>query len=385
MKVITDTAALEAACEPLHAAEYVTVDTEFMRENSYWPHLCLIQLAGPDDAMIIDPLAEGISLDPLLRLLADEAVLKVFHAARQDVEIFYHLSGRVPKPIFDTQIAAMVCGFGDSAAYDTLVRKLARAEVDKSSRFTDWARRPLAKRQLEYALSDVTHLRVIYEKLKRRLDESGRTPWLAEEMAVLCDPKTYAMEPDRAWQRLKTRNNKPRFLAILQELAAWRELQAQAKDIPRNRILRDESLLEIAAHPPSDQKELSAARGVSRGLAEGRSGQEMLAAIARGKERPESECPSSAPKLPPAKGIGPLMELLKVLLKYRSEEADVAQKLIANTADLERIAAEDEPDVAAMRGWRREIFGNDALALKAGRVALAAGRRQVKLVRLSGD
>lgn len=382
MEPITTTAALSALCERLSASPFVTVDTEFMRENSYWPLLCLVQLAGPDEAAAIDPMAEGIDLKPLFDLMRNERVLKVFHAARQDVEIFHHLSGRVPHPLFDTQVAAMVCGFGEQVSYETLATQLARAKIDKSSRFTDWSRRPLSERQITYALSDVTHLRVVYEKLSRRLKKSGREDWLAEEEAILTDPRTYAMEPDEAWTRIRTRSAKPRFLAVLKEVAAWREREAQARDLPRGRLLRDEALLEIAGDPPGTIEALSRVRGLSRGMAEGRMGPEILAAVKRALDLPAEALPQPAP--PPAlpRGIGPLVELLKVLLKAKCESHDVAQKLVASSADLERIAAEDEADVPALHGWRREIFGADALALKEGRLALAAEKRQVRLVPL---
>ena len=262
MRLITETDALARACRGLSHADYITVDTEFMRERTYWPRLCLVQIGGPDETAMIDALAPDLDLAPLFALMADTGVLKVFHAARQDIEIFHHLSGEVPAPIFDTQVAAMVCGFGDSVGYDTLVAKLAKARIDKSSRFTDWARRPLTDKQLQYALSDVTHLRVAYEKIARRLERTGRAGWLDEEMAVLTDPATYAADPDEAWRRIKTRGRDPRFFALLREVAAWREREAQRRDVPRNRVLRDEALAEIAAHAPQTVEDLSRVRGL---------------------------------------------------------------------------------------------------------------------------
>lgn len=385
MTLITTTDALDAFCQRLAGAGFITVDTEFMREKTFWPKLCLIQVAGPEDAAAIDPLAEGIDLTCLFDLLADPGILKVFHAARQDVEIFLNLAGRIPAPLFDTQVAAMVCGFGESVGYETLIAKLAGARVDKSSRFTDWSQRPLTERQLTYALSDVTHLRPAYEKLRRRLEKNGRAHWLDEEMALLTDPATYRVEPEQAWRRLKVRSEKPRFLAILRELAAWREREAQRKDIPRSRVLRDEALLEIASHAPATVDELARTRGLGRSVAEGRWGQELLAAVERGRDLPPDQCPTVAPRVEPPPGLTPIVELLRVLLKMRCEEQQVATKLVANSGDLETIAANDRADVPALRGWRRELFGEDALALKHGRLALAIRDRRVQVVPVGED
>jgi ribonuclease D len=379
--LITSTDELAAFCERLAQAEYVTVDTEFMRENTFWPRLCLIQVGGPDEARAIDPMVDGIDLAPLFALMANHEVLKVFHAARQDIEIFLHLSGRIPEPLFDTQVAAMVCGYGESVSYETLVAKIARASLDKSSRFTDWARRPLTDRQLKYALDDVTHLRSVYETLAAELDRTGRSSWLDEEMAILMDPATYRVEPSRAWQRIKTRTSNRKFLGVLKEIAAWREVEAQARDLPRGRILKDDALLEIAAHPPASIEELKQLRGVPRGFAEGHLGQSLVDVVGRSVPLPESEMPEVDRGVEGARGLGPLIELLKVVLKAKCEAHDVAQKLVASSADLERIAAGD-PDVPALHGWRRQIFGSDALALKEGRLALAAEGRRVKLVRI---
>ena len=379
--LIADNAALEAFCRSLEGAAYVAVDTEFMRDKTYWPQLCLVQVAGPDTAAAIDPLAQGLSLAPLLKLMDDPKVLKVFHAARQDLEIFYNLNGKVPAPIFDTQVAAMVCGFGESASYETLAGKLAGAAIDKSSRFTDWASRPLTERQVQYALADVTHLRKVYEKLAAQLDKSGRHSWLDEEMAVLRDPATYRLDPALAWRRLKVRSGNRRMLALVRELAAWREISAQQRNLPRNRLLRDESLLEIAAHAPKNADEMARTRGMGRGFAEGKLGGEVLAVIERVLAMPESQYPVPPPRRDPPPGIGPLTDLLRVLLKLRCEENDVAPKLVADSEDLETIAADDKAEVRALHGWRAEIFGKDALDLKHGRLALTAEGKRIKLVR----
>lgn len=379
---ITATEDLTRFCASLATASYVTVDTEFMRETTYWPKVCLIQLAGPEEARVIDPLVPGLSLQPLFDLLRNPRLLKVFHAARQDLEIFTKLMGEVPAPLFDTQVAAMVCGFGDQVSYEQLAAKLAGAQIDKSSRFTDWARRPLTEKQIRYALSDVTHLRKIYDKLSVRLVKTGRADWLNEEMAVLADPATYELPPENMWRRLKPRTTKPEYLAVLQAAAAWREVEARNRDIPRQRILRDESLMEIAAHPPKSAEDLERMRGLSKGFAEGKMGQGLLAAIAAKLASPRQTWPvlEREPELP--RGIGPLVELLKVLLKMKCDDHDVAQKLVASSADLDKIAADDNADVPALHGWRREVFGEDALRLKHGELALAAQGNRIKLVPL---
>lgn len=379
---ITTTEALAQFCASLATTEYVTVDTEFMRETTYWPKVCLIQLAGPDEARVIDPLAEGLDMEPLFALLRNKAVLKVFHAARQDLEIFTKLMGEVPSPLFDSQVAAMVCGFGDQVSYEQLVAKLAGAQVDKSSRFTDWARRPLTEKQVVYALGDVTHLRKIYEKLNAKLQKSGRVEWLADEMALLADPATYEVAPENAWKRLKPRTTKGEYLAVLQAVCAWREIEARNRDIPRQRIIRDETVMEIAAHPPRAADDLERMRGLSKGFAEGKMGTGLLAAIAAKLASPKDTWPTleREPELP--RGIGPLVELLKVLLKLKCDAHDVAQKLLANSSDLDKIAADDNADVPALQGWRREMFGNDALRLKHGELALAAEGTRIKLVEL---
>lgn len=387
MTLITDTQALADVCGRLKGEKFLTVDTEFMREKTYWPQLCLVQVAGTEEAVAIDPLAPGIDLAPLLELMADTSILKVFHAARQDLEIFFHLSeAGLPTPIFDTQVAAMVCGFGDSVGYETLVNKLAKARIDKSSRFTDWSARPLSDRQIQYALSDVTHLRVIYQKLAAKLERTGRAHWLEEEMATLTADETYQLDPRHAWRRIKARGAHPRMLAVLREVAAWREREAQRRDLPRNRLLRDEALVEIAHHTPADTRALERTRGLGKRMAEGPMGKQILDAVAAGKAVPESEWPKPPSREPLPRGIGPLTDLLKVMLKMRCEESEVAQKLIANVADVERLAAYGEDaDVAALHGWRREVFGEDALKLRAGEMALAATPDGVRVVPVSPE
>jgi ribonuclease D len=380
MTVIADNQNLAEFCRHQAGADYITVDTEFIRDNTYWPQLCLIQIAGSERTAVIDPLAPGLDLAPVLALMADRNLLKVFHAARQDLEIFFHLSGKVPEPIFDTQVAAMVCGFGEQASFESLAQKLAGIAIDKSSRFTDWSHRPLSDRQIRYALDDVVHLRPIYERLDRQLDKNGRAPWLSEEMAVLTDPATYRVDPAEAWRRLKVRAGKPRFLAVLKEIAAWREEEAQRRDLPRNRLIRDEALLEIAAHMPTTVDELARTRGLSRGAAEGRVGQGVLAAVQRALSIPEREWPRPEPKPELPSGLAPLIDLLRVLLKTKCEAEGVAQKLVASAADLELIAADDAAKVPALSGWRRTLFGEDALALKHGSLALTARGKRIAII-----
>jgi ribonuclease D len=381
MTLIAKTDELAAFCERQAKAEFVTVDTEFMRDRTYWPVLCLAQVGGPEETVAIDPMAEGIDLAPLFALLADAEVLKVFHAARQDIEIFVNLTGKVPAPIFDTQVAAMVCGFGEAASYETLASKLGGAHIDKSARFTDWSHRPLSERQLHYALADVGPLRTVYEKLAARLQKTGRASWLDEEMAALTDPALYRLDPVLAWKRLKLRSNNRRMLALAHALATWREITAQKRDLPRSRVLRDESLLEIAAHTPRNVDELGRTRGLGKGFAESKFGGEILAVIEGVMLMPESDYPKPEPRREPPQGIGPLTDLLRVLLKLRSEENDVAARLIADAEDLELLAADDDADIRALTGWRHEIFGRDAIDLKHGRLALTAAGKRIKLVR----
>ncbi len=380
MTVLMDSEAVAGFCARQEGVGFVAVDTEFMRERTYWPILCLVQVAGPEEAAAIDALAPGVDLAPLLRLMADERTLKVFHAARQDVEIFYNLMGAAPAPLFDTQIAAMVCGFGDAASYETLVGKLARASLDKSSRFTDWAQRPLTDRQVKYALADVVHLRTVYEKLQHQLAENGRAGWFAEEMAALVDPALYRNDPAEAWRRFRLRGRvEPRFFAVLRELAAWREAAARQRNLPRGRIVKDEAVLEIASHVPHTIEALARTRSLGRGVAEGRLGGEILDAVLRGIAASGSVAlPAARTETPP--GLGPLLELLRVLLKHRSEQHQVAQKLVASGEDLEALAADDRAAVPALAGWRYEIFGKDALALKHGRLALTVRDNRIALV-----
>ena len=382
MSLITESAAVAAFCARQKGAQFVTVDTEFMRERTYWPILCVVQVAGPEEAVAIDALAEGIDLKPLLALMADARILKVFHAARQDLEIFFQLSGEVPHPIFDSQVAAMVCGFGDAVSYETLVKRLAGASLDKASRFTDWAHRPLTERQIEYALADVVHLRTVYDRLQHLLAENGRAGWFEEEMTDLVDPAIYRSEPAEAWRRFRIRGRADqRFLGVLRALAAWRETAAQQRDLPRGRIMRDEAVLEIAAHAPKTIVALARTRSLGKGIAEGKLGHDILAAVAEGLADPDPP-PAIPAKAEAPPGIGPLIELLRVLLKQRCEHFQVAQKLVASADDLEAIATDDNAPVRALSGWRRDVFGNDALALKHGRLALTAGNNRIELVPL---
>jgi len=383
MTLLETTESLAAFCQDAKNEPYIAVDTEFIRDKTYYSRLCLVQIATADQAVAVDTLAPGMNLEPLYDLMADTNVLKVFHAARQDVEIFFHLSDCIPAPLFDTQVAAMVCGFGDSVGFESIVAKLAGERVDKSQRFTDWSRRPLRRKQIDYALADVIHLRPVYEKIAALLHENEREEWVEEEMAVITDPGSYEVDLMESWRRLKFRNAKPRFLAILQELAAWREKEARSRDVPRNHVLRDDVLVELASLAPQTEQELDHGRGFPRKQASNSLGRAVLAAVARGKARDPKDCPQAPSKyhLPP--GLKPVVELLKVLLKTKSEAHGVAQKLIANSADLEMIAADDQADVPALHGWRRELFGEDALALKRGELALTAGKNQVALVKLS--
>ena len=379
MKLITTTEELAAFCKPLAETEFIAVDTEFMRERTYWPKLCLAQVAGPDDAAAIDALADGIDLAPLDELMANPKVLKVFHAARQDLEIFYLRMTKVPQPLFDTQVAAMVCGHGEAASYESLATKLAKAKIDKSSRFTDWSRRPLSERQISYALSDVTHLRVVYEKLKRQLDKTGRFAWITEEMAVLNDPATYRADPEQAWRRLKPRGASPRLLGTLKEVAAWRERTAQRIDIPRQRLLRDEQLLEIASHAPKTIEDLAMTRGLGRGFAEGWQGREILEAMERARTMPEADLPSRDRPTEQLRSSSAVVDLLRTLLRLKAEQSGVAGRLVAGADELDRLAA-GKRDVAALKGWRREVFGADAVDLIEGRLALALSGDQPKLI-----
>ena len=384
MAVIADSTSLTKFCDRLIKSSYITVDTEFMRDQTYWPRLCLVQIADEHEAAAIDTLAKGINITPLLNLLTNSRILKIFHAARQDLEIFYRLMGRLPSPIFDTQVAAMVCGFGDSAGYDTLVRKLTDETIDKSSRFTDWALRPLSQRQINYALGDVTHLRQVYIKLNEMLGQNNRHNWMDEELSILRDTKNYTFKPEDAWRRIKYRAPKPRFLAVLKEVAAWREIEAQNKDIPRNRIVRDESLVEISHHAPKTINDLSRARGLSLKKAEGSLGKALLNAVKAGLNVPSENLPEVKRDAPLPKGIGPITDLLKVLLKLKCEKHDVAQKLIATVNDMEQIAAFGQnANVPALQGWRQEVFGIDALRLRSGQLAMVIKDHNLELVEIN--
>ena len=379
MKLITTTDELAAFCKSLAGAEFVAVDTEFMRERTYWPKLCLAQVAGPDEAAAIDALAEGIDLSPLDELMGNPNILKVFHAARQDLEIFYLRMNKVPGPLFDTQVAAMVCGHGEAASYESLATKLAKARIDKSSRFTDWSRRPLSERQITYAISDVTHLRVVYEALKRQLEKTGRYDWITEEMAVLNDPGTYRADPEQAWRRLKPRGASPRLLGTLKEVAAWRERTAQRIDIPRQRLLRDEQLLEIASHSPKTVEELALTRGLGRGFAEGWQGREILEAIEKARKLPDAQLPTRDRPPEQLRAPGAVVDMLRTLLRLKAEQAGVAARLVASADEIDRLAA-GKRDVHVLHGWRNDIFGKDALALIEGRVALSLQGDHAQLI-----
>ena len=380
--LITDTDTLVALCERLMTEPYVTIDTEFMRERTYYPELCVVQLAGEIDVAIVDAQAPGIDLSPLGLLLADSNVVKVFHAARQDVEIFLELFGSVPTPIFDTQVAAMVAGFGDQVGYDALVSSLTGGQIDKAHRFSDWSVRPLSPAQVTYAAADVTYLRHVYERLRERLARDGRLDWVAEEMAVLALPGTYRPDPEVMWERLRPRTGNRRMLGLLRAAAAWREREAQRVNIPRQRLLKDESLLEIAATAPGSAEALARVRGISRGFAEGRSGTGLVAALQEAAALPESELPDAPRSKDGPRASPALVSLLKVLLAAKCEEHNVAPKLLASSDDLDRLATEAEPDIPALQGWRRDMFGADALALKAGAITLGVDGKRIKLLRV---
>jgi ribonuclease D len=383
--IITRTEDLASFCTRLTGAPFVTVDTEFLRENTFWAQLCLVQLAGPDEVAIIDPLAPGIDLGPFYALMADERVMKVFHAARQDVEIFVKQAGAVPHPLFDTQVAAMVCGYGDQVSYDQLVMRITGHQIDKTSRFTDWSQRPLSARQTAYAAADVIYLRDVYLALQAQLEKQGRTQWVAEEMAVLTDIETYRTHPEDAWQRLKMRVKKPRQLALLQALAAWREREAQERDVPRGRVLKDDTIYEIALQQPRDAEALARLRSLPRGYERSATGRSILAAIEETMAIPENELP----RLPKARHApehaSAAADLLKVLLKMVAEKHGVAPRIIANSEDLERLAAENEPDIAPLRGWRRQLFGERALQLKRGELGLSLSRKGITAVDLDAS
>ncbi|HET7156317.1 MAG TPA: ribonuclease D [Hyphomicrobiaceae bacterium] len=383
MRLIQTTNDLSRLCERLAQHDFVTVDTEFIREQTFWPKLCLIQLAGPADEAIVDPLAPGIDLAPFYALMANDKVVKVFHAARQDLEIVWTQAHLMPQPIFDTQVAAMVCGFGESVSYVNLVKQVTGRDLDKSSRFTDWARRPLTEKQLTYALGDVTHLRDIYKRLKAELEATGRLRWLDEEMSDLTDVRIYEARPEDAWRRLKLRVKNRKGLAVLIELAAWRERAAQAQDVPRNRILRDEALYDIASQQPTETAQLSHLRSLSEGFARSSRAKEIVEAVKAGLARDIKSVPPirEGSGLPPEKTA--TVELLRVLLKACAARNKVAPRMIAGSDDLDRLAMEDEPDVPALKGWRYELFGAEAQRLKRGEVALKVANGEVVPIAVS--
>src|SRR5262250_499027 len=379
LQPIMATSALADACRRMARHPFVTIDTEFLRETTYYPLLCVAQMASAEEAVVIDALAPGIDLSPFYGLMANEKVMKVFHAARQDIEIVWHAAKLIPHPIFDTQVAAMVLGYGDSISYDQLVQRITGDSLDKSHRFTDWTRRPLSEAQLVYAVSDVTHLRDVYLKLSADLERRGRTDWVLREMEVLTSPSTYQMEPEHAWERLKTRARKPKDLAVLMEVAAWREREAQARDVPRGRVLKDEVISDIAVHAPTTADKLAHLRSIPKGFERSKWGSDILAAVARGLARDPKTVPHFERSISSPNGAA-TVELLKVLLRMTSEKHGVAAKVIATVDDLDRIAGDDEADVPALKGWRRQLFGETALALKHGKIALAVERGRVVAV-----
>lgn len=384
--MIVTTQDLETACQKLALSEFITIDTEFLRETTFWPQLCLVQMASPDLEVIVDPLADGIDLAPLFALMANPAVTKVFHAARQDIEIIFHLGNLIPHPIFDTQVAAMVCGFGDSVSYDQLVQKVKNIHIDKSSRFTDWSRRPLSEKQLDYALADVTHLRDVYLKLKAELEREGRASWLADEMAVLEARETYDLHPDDAWQRLKMRLKKPQELMVMKTVAAWREREARGRDVPRSRVLKDEAIFEIAQQQPKDTEALGRLRTIPKGWERSSAGSAIIEAVNAALAIPKADWPAVQRQNHMPEGSASAVELLKVLLRLTCEKHGVAAKMIANTDDLEKIAVDGEnADVQAMQGWRRELFGNAALKLINGGMALRFVGKKIETFELAAD
>ena len=374
--LVTTSAELAAVCERMAQHEFVTVDTEFLRETTYYPLLCVAQMATDDEAVVIDALAPGIDLSPFFTLMANEKVIKVFHAARQDIEIMWNMAKTIPHPIVDTQVAAMVLGYGDSISYDQLVQRITGDVLDKSNRFTDWTRRPLTDAQVTYALSDVTHLRAVYIKLAADLAKRGRASWVESEMGVLTSPETYRMDPEKAWERLKTRVRKPKELAVLMEVAAWREREAQTRDVPRSRVLKDDVVGDIATQMPTTVERLGQLRSLPKGFERSRWGEQIVEAVTRGLERDPKTLPRFERSRPAQNGAA-IVELLKVLLRMTSESHGVAAKVIATVDDLDRIAADDNADVPAMKGWRRDLFGDKALALKHGKLALAIEKGRV--------
>lgn len=382
MRVITKSDELARACKELSEADFVAIDTEFMRESTFWPDLCLIQMAGGENEIIVDTLADGIDLGPFYELMADESTAKVFHAARQDIEIVYHQAGIIPHPVFDTQIAAMVCGFGESVSYGMLVKKLLNHELDKSSRFTDWSRRPLTEKQLKYAIGDVTHLRDLYPKLRQKLNANGRVRWLDEEMAVLTDPATYESHPEDAWKRLKMRVKSKKALGVMMSIAEWREKEAQQQNVPRRRVLKDDAIYDIAAQAPTSEKELEGLRSVHQGFARSARGRGIVEAVKDGLQRDPASIPRIKRGEPLTANALAILDLLRVLLKAASGRHGVAHKLIATTDELEQIARGENDDLPSLKGWRRELFGADALLIREGKLGLAVEDGQVKTIRL---
>lgn len=385
MKIVSTTQELASVCRDYAANDYITVDTEFLRESTFWPKLCLIQMACTGDACIIDVLAKDIDLTAFFELMADESTVKVFHAARQDIEIIYKLGNLIPHPVFDTQVAAMVCGYGDSISYDQLVFKISSERIDKSSRFTDWSKRPLSNKQLAYALADVTYLKDVYQSIKANLEEQNRSHWVAEEMEILTSERTYDMPPENAWQRMKMRVRRPRDFAMLKQVAEWRERMARRHDVPRGRIIKDDAIYEICGNPPQSLQDLSEMRGLSRGFDKNRFGSGLLAEVKKVLEIPKAELPQlPRPKQQP-EGSGAATEMLKVLLKLTVESHGVAAKVIATVDELEKIAADDDADVPALKGWRRDLFGSQALKLKNGQLAIGFNNNAIKLIELSSE
>ena len=382
MTLITESNKLAEACNRLTNEKFLSIDTEFMREKTYYPQLCLIQIAGEKEAIIIDALAKDINLNPVLELMENKTITKVFHACRQDMEIFYNLNHKIPSPIFDTQIGAMVCGYGESVGYDKLVRQITGIQIDKSSRFTDWSYRPLSKQQLSYALSDVTHLRTVFEALSSQLEKSGRIKWLEEEFKTVLNPETYNTPLDKSWKRLKVKTGKPRFLILIKELCAFREREAQNRNVPRNRVIRDDILLDIAARSPRSPSDLAKVRNLTTQFSQGKLGESILRVVEAANQISDSDAPRLEKSDYFQHQKSALVDLLKVLLKLKSENFNVAQKLIANSTDLEAIANNNKANVLALTGWRKDIFGEDALLLKAGKIALSASNGKIELIRL---
>ncbi|MFQ5626147.1 MAG: ribonuclease D [Methyloligellaceae bacterium] len=377
MRVITNTNDLAEVCASLSKADFVAIDTEFMRESTFWPDLCLIQIAAGEDEIIVDTIAEGLDLAPFFSLMANKKVTKVFHAARQDIEIVHHLAGIIPEPVFDTQIAAMVCGFGESVSYGMLVKKMLKQEIDKSSRFTDWSRRPLTKKQLTYAIGDVTSLRDLFPMLRDQLHENGRARWLDEEMAVLIDPATYESHPEDAWKRLKMRIRSQKALGVMMALAEWREREAQAQNVPRRRVLKDEAIYDIATQAPTRESELAGLRSVNKGFSRSAKGRGVIEAVKQGLKRDPQTLPSIKRNDPlPANALA-LLDLLRVLLKAAAGRHGVAPKLIATADELEKIARGEVENLPSLKGWRRDLFGADAIALCQGRLGLVVENGRV--------